>query len=115
MPSKSRYIFWNILDLYYPEKVEINSSHLTKPAARQMTIELEDGIYVALLKLVNVTVEEAGKYKVTAKNDLGESNANITLNFDSKLVEVVAASSLYFNDVYFILRIKKIYIKIYCI
>ena len=32
----------------------------------------------------NVTVEDAGKYKVTARNDLGESNATITLNFDSK-------------------------------
>jgi hypothetical protein len=31
-----------------------------------------------------VTVEDAGKYKVTAKNELGESNATISLNFDSK-------------------------------
>merc|ERR1712088_967097 len=31
----------------------------------------------------NVTVEDAGKYKVTARNDLGESNATISLNFDS--------------------------------
>jgi hypothetical protein len=29
-------------------------------------------------------VEDAGKYKVTARNDLGESNATISLNFDSK-------------------------------
>ena len=33
----------------------------------------------------HVTVEDAGKYKVTARNDLGESNATISLNFDSKL------------------------------
>ena len=37
------------------------------------------------LFLKNVTVEDAGKYKVTARNDLGESNATISLNFDSKL------------------------------
>lgn len=30
-----------------------------------------------------MTVEDAGKYKVTARNDLGESNATISLNFDS--------------------------------
>ena len=38
------------------------------------------------LYLREVTVEDAGKYKVTARNDLGESNATISLNFDdSKL------------------------------
>lgn len=34
------------------------------------------------LYLREVTVEDAGKYKVTARNDLGESNATISLNFD---------------------------------
>lgn len=34
-----------------------------------------------------MTVEDAGKYKVTAKNELGESNATISLNFDSKCLE----------------------------
>ncbi len=37
------------------------------------------------LFLRSVTVEDAGKYKVTARNDLGESNATISLNFDSEL------------------------------
>jgi hypothetical protein len=36
------------------------------------------------LFLRSVTVEDAGKYKVTARNDLGESNATISLNFDSE-------------------------------
>lgn len=40
--------------------------------------------YFASLEIKNVTVEDAGKYKVTAKNELGESNATISLNFDSK-------------------------------
>lgn len=39
--------------------------------------------YLATLEIRNVTVEDAGKYKVTAKNELGESNATISLNFDS--------------------------------
>lgn len=29
-------------------------------------------------------MEDAGKYRVTAKNELGESNATISLNFDSE-------------------------------
>jgi hypothetical protein len=32
-----------------------------------------------------VAVEDGGKYKVTAKNELGESNATISLNFDSNV------------------------------
>ena len=45
-----------------------------------------EGDYVTdcSLYLRSVTVEDAGKYKVTARNDLGESNATISLNFDSK-------------------------------
>lgn len=39
---------------------------------------------MATLEIKNVAVEDAGKYKVTAKNELGESNATISLNFDSK-------------------------------
>lgn len=42
--------------------------------------------YFSALEIKNVTVEDAGKYKVTAKNELGESNATITLNFDSKFL-----------------------------
>lgn len=42
--------------------------------------------YYASLEINNVTVEDAGKYRVTAKNELGESNATISLNFDSKYI-----------------------------
>lgn len=38
------------------------------------------------MKISDVTMEDAGKYKVIAKNELGESNASISLNFDSKLL-----------------------------
>ena len=49
-----------------------------------VTKELDQYTVDCTLLLKNVTVEDAGKYKVTARNDLGESNATITLNFDSK-------------------------------
>lgn len=46
----------------------------------------EDNAYTFDCKLLlrNATVEDAGKYKITARNTLGESNATISLNFDSK-------------------------------
>lgn len=40
--------------------------------------------YLATMEINDVAVEDAGKYKVVAKNELGESNASISLNFDSK-------------------------------
>lgn len=36
------------------------------------------------MQITDVAVEDAGKYKVIASNELGESNASISLNFDSK-------------------------------
>ena len=50
-----------------------------------MTKSDNDYVTDCSLYLRSVTVEDAGKYKVTARNDLGESNATISLNFDSKL------------------------------
>lgn len=50
----------------------------------QLTVDKDGHSYFATLEIKNVTVEDAGKYKVTAKNELGESNATISLNFDSK-------------------------------
>lgn len=40
--------------------------------------------FLAHMEITEVRVEDAGKYKVIAKNELGESNASISLNFDSK-------------------------------
>jgi hypothetical protein len=39
--------------------------------------------YFLVLEISDVTAKDAGNYKVTAKNALGESNATIRLNFDS--------------------------------
>lgn len=47
-------------------------------------MEKDQKYYFITLALTNVTVEDAGKYKITAKNELGESNATISLNFDSE-------------------------------
>lgn len=46
--------------------------------------KLPDNMYFVCLEIDDVNVQDAGKYKVQAKNNLGESNASITLNFDSK-------------------------------
>ncbi len=42
-------------------------------------------MYFACLEIDDVSADDAGKYRVHAKNNLGESNATINLNFDSKL------------------------------
>ncbi len=55
------------------------------PIFQVMTRSDNDYLTDCSLYLRSVTVEDAGKYKVTARNDLGESNATISLNFDSKL------------------------------
>lgn len=55
---------------------------------QQLTVSKEAKSYYASLEINNVTVEDAGKYRVTAKNELGESNATISLNFDSKYPQV---------------------------
>ncbi|KAJ8299697.1 hypothetical protein KUTeg_023757 [Tegillarca granosa] len=39
--------------------------------------------YFVVLEIDNVSAQDAGNYRVTAKNALGESNATIRLNFDS--------------------------------
>lgn len=55
----------------------------------QLTVDKDGHSYFATLEIKNVTVEDAGKYKVTAKNELGESNATISLNFDSKYLTIL--------------------------
>lgn len=40
--------------------------------------------YKSVFKITDVNVTDAGKYRVVAKNELGESNASISLNFDGK-------------------------------
>lgn len=49
-----------------------------------MTVEKDGKSYHSVMQIEDVTVEDAGKYKVIAKNELGESNASISLNFDGE-------------------------------
>lgn len=63
----------------------------------QQYIDKDGHSYLATLEIRNVTVEDAGKYKVTAKNELGESNATISLNFDSKYLYSILVVCIYIN------------------
>ncbi len=47
---------------------------------------LPNNTYVACLEIDDVNASDAGKYKISAKNKLGESNAHIQLNLDSKFI-----------------------------
>ncbi|CAF3833519.1 unnamed protein product [Rotaria magnacalcarata] len=45
---------------------------------------LPNSSYVACLEIDDVNATDAGKYKISAKNKLGESNAHIQLNLDNQ-------------------------------
>jgi hypothetical protein len=49
---------------------------------------LPNNAYVACLAIDGVIASDGGKYKVTARNTLGESNAHIGLNLDSKCYSI---------------------------
>lgn len=55
--------------------------------------------FTITLEMKNVSPQDAGSYRVTAKNALGESNATIGLNFDG-MVSVFEACLLYYACVY---------------
>ena len=46
-----------------------------------------DKTFFLVLEIDSVAAGDAGNYKVTAKNALGESNATIRLNFDSEFLQ----------------------------
>uniref|UniRef100_A0A1I8MIJ3 Ig-like domain-containing protein n=1 Tax=Musca domestica TaxID=7370 RepID=A0A1I8MIJ3_MUSDO len=60
-----------------------NDKTVYESPRHKLSVKKDGHSYFATLELKNVTVEDAGKYKVNGKNDLGESNATISLNFDS--------------------------------
>lgn len=59
--------------------VELKGRH-----SAQIESQAKAQTYKASMKIEDVGVEDAGKYKVVAKNELGESNASISLNFDGQ-------------------------------
>ena len=65
--------------------------------------QLPDSMYFVCLEIDDVTVEDAGKYKVTAKNNLGETNGSITLNFDSKYLKIFLLQKHFINRQFYFL------------
>ena len=89
MEESFRYhaIFLHILNSYVKKHVlciYVLCTYIFCPSFKVVSKEENEYTIDCQLFLKNVTVEDAGKYKVTARNDLGESNATISLNFDSK-------------------------------
>ncbi|XP_061506912.1 twitchin isoform X9 [Anopheles gambiae] len=67
-----------------------NSKVIDNTPRHKFKVQNDGTLYRATLEVDNVTFEDSGKYKVTAKNELGESSATISLNFDSEEVPVPA-------------------------
>lgn len=60
-----------------------NSKVIDNTPRHKFKVQNDGKLYFATLEVDNVTFEDSGKYKVTAKNELGESSATISLNFDT--------------------------------
>ena len=50
----------------------------------KMSMEERGDIYYIKLELIDPQLEDSGLYKCNIKNNLGELNANLTLNIESK-------------------------------
>uniref|UniRef100_A0A182LSZ3 Ig-like domain-containing protein n=1 Tax=Anopheles culicifacies TaxID=139723 RepID=A0A182LSZ3_9DIPT len=61
-----------------------NSKVIDNTPRHKFKVQNDGTLYRATLEVDNVSFEDSGKYKVTAKNELGESSATISLNFDSE-------------------------------
>lgn len=62
--------------MYFNIEIQVNFSNFT-------------GIYIRwtkffVLSLQNPVAEDAGQYKCNIKNDVGDTNANLTLNFEQE-------------------------------
>lgn len=51
----------------------------------KITTQTDGMNYTLFLEISDISTEDGGSYKVTAKNKLGESNANINLNLGGEL------------------------------
>lgn len=63
---------------YHEGKLVTDSSKI------KMRVEVKDDIYTIILELNDPGLEDSGLYKCNIKNELGELNANLTLNIESK-------------------------------
>ncbi|CAG2061432.1 unnamed protein product, partial [Timema podura] len=60
-------------------------SVLKESSKLSMSVEEKDDIYYIKLELKDPGTEDSGLYKCNIKNTMGELNANLTLNIESKL------------------------------
>lgn len=57
---------------------------ITETSQIKMYCDEKDDIYVIRLELAEPNLEDSGLYRCNIKNNLGEVNANLTLNIESK-------------------------------
>lgn len=65
--------------VWYHEGKEIRDSSKIKTR-----VEVHEDVYTIILELIDPGIEDSGLYKCNIKNELGELNANLTLNIESK-------------------------------
>ena len=72
----------------YPEITWFHGSKVIAEGVRHKTVKTEIGVnmYRLGLEIREPTIEDGGTYRCNAVNNMGESNANIALNFQSKLL-----------------------------
>jgi len=75
-------------------------------------INVTGNLFVVALEITNVAMEDAGKYRVTCKNEFGESNANIGLNFDAEASKATKVIVIRQRPVIRVLKKKKIVIEL---
>ena len=66
---------------WYRDKTELNDTARIKIKRKDAT---QKDTYLLLLEIISPTQEDAGNYRCNAFNAFGESNANISLNFQGK-------------------------------
>merc|ERR1711872_1066217 len=75
-------------------------------------INVTGNLFVVALEITNVAMEDAGKYRVTCKNEFGESNANIGLNFDAEASKSTKVIVIRQRPVIRVIKKKKIVIEL---
>lgn len=56
--------------------------HYEKSSIRNVILNVQVSFMLEKLAFQSFTKDDGGQYKVTAKNDAGEGNANITINLE---------------------------------
>lgn len=73
-----------------PDIVWYRNGEIVKESNKiKMSIEQRGDQYYIKLELIDPQLEDSGLYKCNIKNLLGELNANLTLNIESKYPDVL--------------------------